>query len=140
VRRKAPRRTPVKRRSRRFPSEGQVLAKFIVRAIFAALGLWISARVTPGITFAGNGSLIAAAVLLGLVNAFVRPVIVVLTLPLTLLTLGLFLLVVNAAMIGLVSLLLGGFHVHGLGAGLIAAIVTGVTSWIGHALIGGGKR
>ena len=112
-----------------------MLARFIVRAIFAALGLWISAQVTPGVSFDSLGALLAAAVLLGVVNAFVRPVVTVLTLPLTILSLGLFLLVVNAAMIGLVSVLLHGFHVRGLGPGIIAAVVTGVTSWIGHMLI-----
>ena len=112
-----------------------MLARFIVRAIFAALGLWISAQVTPGVSFDNLGALLAAAVLLGVVNAFVRPVVTVLTLPLTILSLGLFLLVVNAAMIGLVSVLLHGFHVRGLGPGIIAAVVTGVTSWIGHMLI-----
>jgi putative membrane protein len=113
-----------------------VLAKFIVRAIFAALGLWIAARVAPGVSFDSTGTLIAAAVLLGIVNAFVRPVVFVLTLPLTILTLGLFLLVVNALMIGLVSVLLHGFHVNGIGAGIIVAIITGVTSWIGHMVLG----
>jgi putative membrane protein len=113
-----------------------MLARFVVRAIFAAIGLWISAKIVPGIWFANLGSLIAAALLLGIVNAFVRPVVFVLTLPLTLVTLGLFLLVVNAAMIGLVSLLLHGFHVHSLGAGIMAAIITGVTSWIGHMVVG----
>ncbi len=112
-----------------------MLARFIVRAIFAAIGLWISAQVTRGVSYDSMGSLIAAAVLLGIVNAFVRPVVFVLTLPLTLMTLGLFLLVVNAAMIGLVSMLLHGFHVHGLIAGLIAAVITGVTSWIGHMVM-----
>jgi putative membrane protein len=112
-----------------------MLASFIVRAIFAAVGLWISAKIVPGVSVSSPGSLIAAAVLLGIVNAFVRPVVFVLTLPLTIVTLGLFLLVVNAAMIGLVSLLLHGFHVHGLGAGILAAIVTGVTSWIGHMVL-----
>lgn len=118
-----------------------MLAKFIVRAVFAALGLWLASKVTRGVDFDGTGSLIVAAIVLGIVNALVRPVIFVLTLPLTILTLGLFLLVVNAAMIGLTALMLGGFRVDGLGAGLIAAIVTGVTSWVGHALLGqGGKR
>jgi putative membrane protein len=113
-----------------------MLARFIVRAIFAAVGLWIAAQVAPGVSFDSAGSLIAAAVLLGIVNAFVRPVVFLLTLPLTILTLGLFLLVVNALMIGLVSVLLGGFHVHGLVAGIVAAIITGVTSWVGHMLLG----
>jgi putative membrane protein len=113
-----------------------MLARFVVRAIFAAVGLWIAARLVPGISFSSLGVLIAAAILLGLVNAFVRPVVFVLTLPLTILTLGLFLLVVNAAMIGLVSMLLRGFQVHGLVPGLLAAVITGVTSWIGHLVVG----
>jgi putative membrane protein len=117
-----------------------MLARFVVRAIFAALGLWVAARLVPGIHFDSTGSLIAAAVLLGVVNAFVRPVVFVLTLPLTILSLGLFLLVVNAAMIGLVSVLLHGFHVHGLIAGILAAIVTGLASWIGGMVMGDAKR
>lgn len=112
-----------------------MLARFVVRAIFAALGLWISSKIVPGVDFTDTGSLILAAVLLGLVNAFVRPLVFVLTLPITLVTLGLFLLVLNAAMIGLVALLLDGFAVHGLLAGILAAIVTGLTSWIGHAVL-----
>lgn len=117
-----------------------MLAKFIVRAIFAALGLWLAAALLPGVRFDSAGSLIAAAVLLGVVNAFVRPVVFVLTLPLTILTLGLFLLVVNALMIGLVAALLGGFHVDGLVAGMLAAIVTGVVSWFGGLVMGDARR
>jgi putative membrane protein len=109
-----------------------MLARFIVRALFAALGLWISAQVFHAIRAHDAGTLLVAAVLLGLVNAFVRPVVVILTLPLTIITLGLFLLIVNALMIMLVSAVLPGFHVHGLIGGILAAIVTGVTSWIGH--------
>ena len=111
------------------------MARFIVRAIFAALGLWIASVIVPGVHFSDTGSLVLAAVLLGVVNAFVRPVVFVLTLPITLVTLGLFLLVVNAAMIGLVAVLLGGFAVNGLLAGIGAAIVTGLTSWIGAAVL-----
>jgi putative membrane protein len=117
-----------------------MLARFIVRAIAAAAGLWLAAQIVPGLRFDSLGSLIAAAVLLGVVNAFVRPVVFVLTLPLTILTLGLFLLVVNAAMIGLVALLLGGFHVDGLIPGVLAAMITGLTSWIGGMLLGDGQR
>lgn len=111
------------------------MAKFIVRAIFAALGIWVAAQIVPGVSIDNAGTLIIAALLLGVVNAFVRPVVFVLTLPLTVVTLGLFLLVVNAAMIGLVALLLGGFRVDGLIAGVLAAIVTGVASWIGHMIL-----
>jgi len=112
-----------------------MLGRFIVRAIIAAFGLWLAAAIVPGVAYHGLGSLIAAAVLLGIVNALVRPVVVVLTLPLTLVTLGLFLLVVNAAMIGLVAWFLDGFTVNGLWAGVLAAIVTGAVSWVGHALM-----
>lgn len=108
-----------------------MFVKFVVRAIFAALGLWVADLIVPGISFNNTGTLILAAVLLGVVNAFVRPVVFILTLPITVVTLGLFLLVVNAAMIGLVAMLLGGFRVDGLVAGCLAAIVTGVASWIG---------
>jgi putative membrane protein len=112
-----------------------MFAKFIVRAIFAALGLWLAAKITPGVRFTDTGSLVLAAVLLGVVNALVRPVVFILTLPITIVTLGLFLLIVNAAMIGLVALLLGGFQVDGLFAGIMAAVVTGVTSWIGGMIL-----
>jgi putative membrane protein len=117
-----------------------MLARFLIRAVFAALGLWVASKIVPGIVVTDTGSLIAAAVLLGVVNAFVRPVVFVLTLPLTLVTLGLFLLVVNAMMIGLVAVMLSGFQVHGLFAGIMAAIVTGVASWIGGLALRDDRR
>jgi len=117
-----------------------MLAKFIVRALFAALGLWLASRFVPGVSVSSIASLMAAAVLLGVVNALVRPVVFILTLPLTILTLGLFLLVVNAAMIGLVAVFINGFNVAGLIPGVLAAIVTGVTSWIGAVVLKDGKR
>src|SRR3989344_2271301 len=93
---------------------------------FAALGLWAASAIVPGVNVSNTGTLILAAILLGVVNALVRPVLVILTLPLTILTLGLFLLVVNAATIGLVAWLLRGVTVDGLIPGVLAAIVTGV--------------
>src|SRR5437868_2752152 len=113
------------------------MARFLLRAVFAALGLWLAAKVVPGVRIDNTGTLVVAALLLGLVNAFVRPVVFILTLPITLVTLGFFLLIVNAAMIGLVAMLLGGFQVHGVIAGILAAIVTGLVSWIGHAVVRG---
>lgn len=117
-----------------------MLAKFLVRAVFAALGLWVASVIVPGVRVSDTGSLILAAILLGVVNALVRPVVFILTLPLTVITLGLFLLVVNAAMIGLVALLLGGFSVNGLIPGILAAIVTGVASWIGGMALRDDRR
>ena len=112
------------------------LAWFILRAIFAMAGLWIASKLVPGIEVKSTGSLIAAAVLLGLVNAFVRPVVFILTLPFTLITLGLFLLVINAAMLLLVSALLGGFNVHGFWAALLGSVVVSIVSWIGSTVVG----
>ncbi len=111
------------------------MLRFILQAVVTALGLWLSAYLVPGVAFLSTGSLIAAAVLLGVVNAVVRPILVFVTFPLTVLTLGLFLLVVNAATIGLVAAFLGGFVVDGLWAGVGAAIVTGVCSWLSSAFI-----
>ena len=116
-----------------------MLARFLVRAVFAGLGLWLAAQITPGVEFKDTQALIAAALLLGVVNAIVRPVVIFLTLPFTIITLGLFLLVVNAGMIGLVAYLLKGFAVSGLVPGLIAAVITGLTSWVGHVVIGEGR-
>jgi putative membrane protein len=112
-----------------------MLFKFVIRALFAALGLWLAARFVPGVVARDATTVVLAAVLLGLVNAFIRPVVLVLTLPLTIVTLGLFILIVNALMIMLVSAFLPGFEVHGLVAGVLAAIVTGVTSWIGQMVV-----
>jgi len=109
---------------------------FILRWIVGALGLWLASRIVPGIHIRGVETLLLAALLLGLVNAIVRPVVVFLTLPLTLVTLGLFLLVINAAMFWLVSVFLGGFVVHGFLAALGGAIVTGLVSWFASGFIG----
>ena len=116
------------------------MLRFIIQAVVTALGLWLSSEIIAGVEFSSTGSLIAAALLLGIVNAVVRPILVVLTFPITLITFGLFLLVVNAATIGLVSILLGGFTLDGLWPGIGAAIVTGLVSWVAGWFIGDGKQ
>jgi len=103
---------------------------FLLRALAGALGLWLADRLVRGIWFDGTGPLLLAAVLLGLVNAVVRPVLIFLTLPITILTLGLFLLVVNAATFGLVAWLVPGFHVAGFLPALVGAMITGVVGWL----------
>ena len=108
--------------------------KFLVRAVFGALGLWIADWALRGVVINGALTLVIAALLLGAVNAILRPVLFLLTLPITIVTLGLFLLVLNAMMIGLVALLLPGMHVYGLIPGIGAAIITGLFSWVGNAL------
>lgn len=111
------------------------MMRFIVQALVTMVGLWLADALITGVAFLSTGSLIAAAVILGIVNAFVRPILVVVTFPITVITLGLFLLVVNAAMIGLTAMFLGGFVVDGLWPGIGAAIVTGLVSWIAGAFI-----
>ena len=113
---------------------------FLLRAAIVALGLWLATRILPGLSFDGPGTLLAAALLLGIVNAIIRPIAVVLTLPLTLLTLGLFLVVVNAAMLGLVALLLAGFQISGFWTAVGAALIVSVTGWVASGLIGNNGR
>ena len=113
------------------------MTRFILHALAAALGFWLAARIVPGVTAGGLGSLLAAGVLLGIINALVRPVLVLLTFPLTIFSLGLFLLVVNGVTVWLAAALLRGIRVDTLWHAMLAAIVISLTSWLASALIGG---
>jgi len=112
----------------------------VFRLVITALGLWAAATIVPGIKIAGVGSLIVAALLLGLVNAVIRPVILILTLPLTLVTLGLFIFVVNGISLALVAWIMPGFTLSGLGAAILGSIVVGLTSWVASAFVGSSGR
>jgi putative membrane protein len=92
------------------------------------------------VRFDGAVSLWLAALLLGLVNAFVRPLVILVTLPLTLLTLGLFLLVVNGMMVLLVAWLMPSMHIAGLGSAILAALIVGLTGWLANAYVGDRAR
>jgi putative membrane protein len=109
---------------------------FLLRFAITAIGLWAASAIVPGVSIDSPGTLLFAAFLLGIVNAVIRPIVLLLTLPLTLVTLGLFILVVNAAMFGLVAALLGGFHLSGFFAALFGALLVSVTSWLAAAFIG----
>ena len=113
---------------------------FLIRGVLAALGLWLATYVFRGLSFDEPGTLIAAALLLGIVNAVIRPLVLVLTLPITFITLGLFLLVINAGMVGLVALLLDGFHVENFWTALGTSILVGIVSLIGTSSVGGTGR
>jgi putative membrane protein len=113
---------------------------FLVRAVIVGIGLWLASKIVPGVAFNSTETLIAAALLLGIVNAFVRPILVVLTFPITLLTLGLFLLVINGLMIELVAYFLKGFLVAGFWPAFFAAIVVSLTSWVMSGWVGGGQH
>jgi putative membrane protein len=109
---------------------------FLIRALIAALGLWLATRWVSGITVDDAGTLVLAGLLLGVVNAIVRPIAIVLTFPITIVTLGFFLLVINAAMLALVAALLPGLHIAGFGAALLGALIVSITGWIGSFLVG----
>ena len=108
----------------------------ILRTLITMLGLYLASVLVPGVSISGTGSFILAAVLLGLVNAFVRPVAFLLTLPITIVTLGLFLLVLNAAMFGLVAAVLDDFVVTGFWAALFGALIVSLTSTVASWCIG----
>jgi putative membrane protein len=113
---------------------------FIIRALVAAVGLWLATKLPIGVYARDGVSLLIAGFLLGIVNAVVRPILVILTIPITIISLGLFLLVINGLMLGLVSLLPIGFHVHGLGSAILGAIVVGLTSWVASWFVGPSGR
>lgn len=112
------------------------MAGFLVRVVIVMAGLWIASALVPGIEIGSGWTLFGAALLLGVVNAIIRPVIVILTLPVTILTLGLFLLVINAGMLGLVAAFFDGFYIAGFGAALLGAIIISITGWIASWFIG----
>jgi putative membrane protein len=113
---------------------------FFFRLVITGLGLWVAETIVPGVHIDGWGNLVVAALLLGIVNAVIRPIILILTLPLTVLTLGLFILVVNGISVALVAWLMPGFTLSGLWAAILASIVVGLTSWFASAFVGGSGR
>ena len=110
---------------------------FWARTFITAFALWAATQLVPGLHVTGPVALLVTALLFGLVNAVVRPVLVLLSLPLTVLTLGLFLLVVNAAMLGLTALLNPWFRIEGFWPAFWGAIVVWLVSWAAARLFGG---
>ena len=108
---------------------------FLIRVLVNALAIMLAASILPGIHVDGLVPALVGGLLLGLVNAVVRPVLIILTLPITLVTLGFFLLVLNALCFWLVASLVKGFYVAGFWAAFLGAIVVSIVSWIMTALI-----
>jgi putative membrane protein len=109
---------------------------FFLRTLITILGLLLASAIIPGVEIKGTGSVIFAAVLLGLVNGFVRPVAFLLTLPITILSLGLFLFILNAAMFGLVAAMLDNFVVAGFWSAIFGSMVVSLTSTVASWYIG----
>ena len=109
---------------------------FILRVLVVALGLWLGSVLVPGIRVEDGWTLLGAALRLMIVNASVRPLIVILTRPITILTLGLFLLVINAVLLGLVASFFEGFVISSFWSALLGAIIVSLTWWIVSWFIG----
>lgn len=112
------------------------MSGFLLRAVITAAGLYLATQWVPGVHMRDTPTLLVAALLLGVVNAIVKPIAFILTLPVTILTLGLFLFVLNAAMVALVAWMLPGFQLAGFKAALLTAITVWIVSWIASWLIG----
>jgi putative membrane protein len=109
--------------------------RFLLRVILNAVALAVAAWIVPGVQITGAGAAIFAGLLLGVVNALVRPVLLLLTLPFTLVTLGLFIFVVNSICFALTAALVPGFRISGFLAALLGSIVVSIVSWILNALV-----
>lgn len=101
---------------------------FLLRTAITGLGIWLATYMVPGVNATSTAALVWAAVALGLINAFVRPVLVLLTLPFTILTLGLFLLLLNAAMLNLAGWFVDGFEVVGFWDSIFGAVIISLVS------------
>ena len=108
----------------------------ILRTIITGLGIWLATYLVPGVSATSTATLIWAAIALGLINAFVRPVLLLLTLPFTIVTLGLFLLILNAGMLNLAGWFVGGFQVVGFWSAVFGAIVVSLVSGLCSNFIG----
>jgi putative membrane protein len=103
---------------------------FLVHWAIVAAALWLAAYLIPGVVVSSVQSLLIAALVLGLVNALVRPVLTILTLPITIITLGLFYLVVNGVAFALAASLVPGFELAGFGSAILGALLVSIISWV----------
>ena len=111
------------------------MVSFLAHWIVLAVALWVTTQLVPGVTVSGWPALAIGAAVLGVVNTVVRPVLTLLTFPLTILTLGLFYFVVNGAAFGLAAALVPGFDVRSFLSAILGALVTGLAAWIVGGLV-----
>jgi putative membrane protein len=117
--------------------EGGFMKRFLVHWLVIAIALWVTTYIVPGVHVSSYGALAVAAIVLGLVNALVRPVLTILTLPITILTLGLFYLLVNGFTFMLAAFLVPGFQVGGFWWSVVGALVFSVISFFIGMLLPG---
>jgi putative membrane protein len=112
------------------------MVQLLLSILISAIAVFVTAQILPGVHLDGFGSAIIAAIVLGVVNAFIKPILLVLTLPINILTLGLFTLVIIALCVMLVSALVPGFKVEGFWYAMIFGLVLSLVSWFLNSLVG----
>jgi putative membrane protein len=112
------------------------MSGFFIRVIVTGLGLWVADWLLDGITIESPATLIFAALVLGILNAIIKPLLFWLTLPLTIVTLGIFVLVLNAAVFGLAAAFFSGFSVDSFWTAMVGAIIVSIVSWIASWFVG----
>jgi len=118
-----------------FMYQGQLITYLLIRWIVITTAILLAAVILPGIHVESLAAALAAAAILGIINTFMRPVLLILTLPLTILTLGLFAFIINALMLLLVSAFVPGFKIDGFGWAFLGALLISVISWIANRFI-----
>lgn len=116
------------------------MIRFLVRLLLLMLTLFVVAHVVPGITYDSYLALFLAALVLGLANALLRPLLIFFTLPLVLVSLGFFIVVINACLLYFVAWIVRGFHVEGFGWALLASVLISIVSFVLNRLFLGRKR
>lgn len=111
--------------------------RFLVRSLLIAVALWVTAGLVGGIQVSGTGTLVLAALVIGVINAALKPALVLLTLPVTILTLGAFYLVLNALLFALAAAITPGFGVAGFWAAFLGALLMSALGVVLHALVPG---
>jgi putative membrane protein len=106
------------------------MAAFVIRWLVTTVAVLVAAHLIPGISYQGWGTLLGASLLLGIINAFVRPILLLLSLPWIIITMGLFIFVINALLLMLVSKIIPAFQVAGFWSAFFGAIVISIVSWL----------
>ncbi len=115
------------------------MTSFVIRVIVTGLGLWVADWLLDGISIGSPTTLVLAALVLGILNAVIKPLLFWLTLPLTVITLGIFVLVLNAAVFGLAAAFFSGFTVASFWSAMGGALIVSLVSWVASWFIGDKK-
>lgn len=107
----------------------------LIRWIFLMIAIMVTSYLLPGIDVSGVLSAFIAAAVLGILNAVLRPILIILTLPINILTIGLFTLIINAGMLKLTAFLISGFFVHGFWTAVLGSLIISIVSWLLNGLI-----